>query len=1101
MNKKGAVPVVVWVVLAIAALFIANEVGFFSVMDPTDVGDIPSVLQSPYVNKWYYGNIADEGATWECSTNNIVKFRTTDLTYSTTSEIGYSSTAGNNLKAYSYTTKYQTIYNNPCSTAVPNRVATCGTATLLSQIPGGWLTGYDYTELYSCSGISDKLFVCNHFPGGLSEQKAEVRAYTENVNALISTSPVSLDSSKEVLYGIYPVKDAGKYTCKNGDVVLKYCVYNGAEQWASVLQDDCNSLLQCNKEIKTIEGVLTPVMKCAGDYKPLLSVCSSDTSSLHTTNNLGSLTTTLCGIQPTYHFCYSSDCIDCYGSASWCGSDGKSVYTCSNKQVLGPTTCTGTGVYCLESKTGTAAYETTARCTTDINVGTLRCLGAQPQIYTKISDTYYEYQNYGPSCLTSCNAGKCVNETKGDNVCDTSGETYCDSVSTELFKCNIRTDGTGNYWSYYSATQPTCLTGGCASETKCLSYYTLGYEYCSKTFPNQREIAVSDTNLLTGGVKLQNVTISGLSVAPCNSFCEVSGIPQKSKCHVIEGCTGISPNLACIDQTVLGTFTKLIQCNEVGDKYVSSTTCNAQNIYSICDPQTLSCFTPPPQCSGTYGCANDGLIYECDQYGYFNTSKIVEDCNGKGCYTLGAPASPTNSQCFDYCNGSSAYACEAGFYSECVLTTSGIIDMDFKQYLLSADKKRCDSGECSAEDSLECAPLYAPGSYYCKSDGLYYAEVNSLNFSSGFIKETFVDGPCPAGCGTSPNNYCDNAKLSMQDTQSGTSKEAIYLTGTLFGDESLKGLSGIDVYAKLDGESQSYSGTADESGIFSIDIGQRVLGTYNATITVPSYNIEKKIKLVVTNSYTIKFPELIAQIIPGGNTTLKFTCADATGGRPDTVIVTTNPSNLTVTAVKDPVENYWNLNILNPQPGIYKVGLSPREGGISLNEWTQDIELVQPAITVSTNMPSSVKLGSQTFDIYVSGPQSDGVSGLMKADSIIVKINGETVSNTEDVSKAGTYTFTYNFVTAGTYTLDVDVTKAGYRYDKPTNGVPFATYASTSGNKEVPSGTIGGSSSSGTSGTSGGTGVGKDYSMFIIVSIIVVVGLILFRKKIKKFLK
>jgi len=124
-----------------------------------------------------------------------VKYRAFDILYPTGSAVGYTATCGNSLVAYGYSTKYAN-YGNNCLNSVNTRVSGCGTATKLLDIPGGWLSGYTGTELYSCSAKPDELYVCNTVGGTNSEI---IRYSTTDSDAnKVDVSMSLIDPAKEV---------------------------------------------------------------------------------------------------------------------------------------------------------------------------------------------------------------------------------------------------------------------------------------------------------------------------------------------------------------------------------------------------------------------------------------------------------------------------------------------------------------------------------------------------------------------------------------------------------------------------------------------------------------------------------------------------------------------------------------------------------------------------------------------------------------------------------------------------------------------------------------------------------------------------------------
>ena len=144
--------------------------------------------------------LADCEAT--TSTGSVV-FRTTDLSYLLGSAITYSSSCGNVLTPYGYAASFSTYYGN-CQATIASRYSTCGTATKVMNIPGGWVQGSAGAELWSCSGTSNVIVCDTTCVSSVScivnEDKSAIKTYSlsDSDATKVATISTSLDVTKEV---------------------------------------------------------------------------------------------------------------------------------------------------------------------------------------------------------------------------------------------------------------------------------------------------------------------------------------------------------------------------------------------------------------------------------------------------------------------------------------------------------------------------------------------------------------------------------------------------------------------------------------------------------------------------------------------------------------------------------------------------------------------------------------------------------------------------------------------------------------------------------------------------------------------------------------
>jgi hypothetical protein len=710
-NKKAEMNTLLLLFLIVTSIIVANKVGLFSTFMPTtpDTGKL-----SPYINLWYYDIAVQQGTTWECAEQETVIFRTNAILsdgetfsdYKSGTWVALDIDGDNQLEGLGY--------SSTGSTAI-----TCTQYPKLLSTSSGLYVGLrDIDTIYICQGTSSlaKYYKIDDSNACLDENTC--------------LSEISLESYKslgqEVSGGISSIKDAGKFTCENNNVVKKFCNYKGATPYPSDILNSCQ--IPCLYLAgQTVDGGVTAdIVKCGGDYKPNINVCSSDSTKLYTTNSAGTLSSTICGLNG-YNVCSNGACVNCKEGTSWC--NGNTPMDCTGGQAISRGACTGLSTCAV---TGSSP-DTLATCNPNYPISTERCNLKQPQTFDGSTNTFI---NKGGECRNDCvlNNGiaECTHEC-------TQNQYNCDDTTATLYKCEI--NSLGNKWIFLNgeSINSQCLSGSCVSDSACAPKYNLGWEYCGGTTGKQRQKAITDSsgNLLSGGTTKEN-----LPYAECNIACiEDNGNPQRTTCQPLSQCVNNFNKNVCKTTLIVGT------CNSVGDAFTNEQNCQATNPRGFCNGNSIPAFCDikAAECAGNYGCSiNEGKIYACDSNGYFTLSNVLEICNNLGC-NIGIDTIPSsiNSQCNDRCT-SSGYGCSNGKLFTC--TNSNVNDIDGIQKIKSTEQS-CTTGTC--KDSSSCNPIKSLGTY-CNNNILKQIVEDDSKLIDGKVREDTL-ATCNIGCDTQSN--------------------------------------------------------------------------------------------------------------------------------------------------------------------------------------------------------------------------------------------------------------------------------------------------------------------------------------------------------------
>ena len=322
------------------------------------------------------------------------------------------------------------------------------------------------------------------------------------------------------------------------------------------------------------------------------------------------------------------------------------------------------------------------------------------------------------------------------------------------------------------------------------------------------------------------------------------------------------------------------------------------------------------------------------------------------------------------------------------------------------------------------APTYcSDGTGYCK-----YCELNLYNCDAktqyqcadpktGSRKN---EQNCEVGCLYlgSGNTLCDQLSASVSQQQFFFPTEQVAIKGSLKGSESRNAVI-TDYEATITNPPETVKGSTNNLGELSASFGIRPLGTYDVVVTFPSYGKTYSIKAEVTNNFVISlFGE---QVVLSGNA-VPLQAKDSTGAVPDDLVTSKTPEGVQVTLSKTAVLGRWEMR-LTGTVGIYQIGLKPIKNGILLNEQFVTVEVRQPQLEITSNIPSALVKGSQQYEVTILSNAVPTEPDLVKA-TVSYGTNSDTVS----LSKlgGGRYLFLYNFVQDTTYTVNIEATKIGH---------------------------------------------------------------------------
>jgi hypothetical protein len=282
MNKKGAVPIIVWVIIAVVGLLLAKEAGLFTLYAPytPTYQNLPPGASS-LINNYFYDAVTG-GTNWPCVIKEDVFFRTNANMVQNTG-----SSDPSNYKNASYWIALD-VNNDGILEKFGWRywrsdvsINLCSGGQLNINTPDGYKIEYDASPYGDLSILAND---CHYY--------AEFRLnYGSAANAVIDNTPVEPYHSegKEVTSNPYPVKDSGTYTCSGGNIVSKYC----GDFPGNTLVETCPAGQQCTF-IQSMEvgGIPTNIVKC-GDatqkFKPSVSICYKDGTSeyVYSTSSTG----------------------------------------------------------------------------------------------------------------------------------------------------------------------------------------------------------------------------------------------------------------------------------------------------------------------------------------------------------------------------------------------------------------------------------------------------------------------------------------------------------------------------------------------------------------------------------------------------------------------------------------------------------------------------------------------------------------------------------------------------------------------------------------------------------------------------------------------
>jgi len=706
-----------------------------------------------------------------------------------------------------------------------------------------------------------------------------------------------------------------------------------------------------------------------------------------------------------------------------------------------------------------------------------------------------------------CSSGYCTTDNSKCLPAHSIGDKYCSDgdVYTGISSGNNYDLFGGVSGDLFKTCSNGCLNGECILATGCSGH--LGQDICSDGFTKKTCSSDGQTytftqncgDLGTGGFCNSTTKQCQLPPAACTgtSFC-ANGLNIKQcnlgvignilySCNNLGCTTDSNGNPKCIDGcTIEDSFScqsgNSYKCTEVTDGSNQlllnlSQTCGSRG----CNALTGICTT---ECTPNINkCASDNYIHSCNSDSTLGS--IIDTCNGKGCSTntnscnnictsIGFRCSNSNSiEC--YRNETNAQLLErttacgingCGSDGRCnalgqpnshVCISQDLYETDSNGYAESNPIKTCNTElkrnglqpKCLSStdliDYIDCVVCDFNGQYICLNKNYYRC--------GDIYQGTAISGSsvnCEVGCSTNGNNFCDNLDTIISETQNFVLGEGVKVTGTLQGSQTGNGVIATNIKGTLTGSGQNKEVTASSSssGIFDLNFGEIPLGNYNVVIEITEYNKTFNIVAKVSNDYKIEKAESVALIkYPGINPSINLKITGGDGIPQDIIILGSYSGIRNVDISYSSVVGKWILTV-DGDPGIYHINVSAVEKVTNAQQDPQDlvIEIRNPTLAITSNLPVSAKPGKQEIQVKVSGPTSkDQPSAGLVPDTITATINNQNVELKNQGS--GSYIIEQTFTDLGTYTLQVDAVKAGY--DAPDTFSKSITISS-SGKETTP---------------------------------------------------
>ena len=1096
LNKKGEATILIWVALALIALFVANEVGLFSVFPKLtpQVGQ-PSGTDS-LVNPVYYEAITesypcvldgfsyvqDEGS-FICIGGDVYK------TYCQSPQVIVPT--GNRICGYTTDCRRSTRIMESCRTPYgkdcgpemrtvsasnfqPELVQECSEnqqCTYFEQ----WNTPDGFYPAIKCGDLSDKY---------LPDKKMCVG------NILYETNSEGS--------GITPTQCG--FTCSNNACIE--------------CQDGSRRCAQNPGATTDVEICLggqwialdPPEGECIGDEQCVLGQCTSEFVGGEMRCN---------GLQPQL---YTSD-------KNWI-NDGESC-----------------DLECIENS------PTDVSCRNECDSAGFICAGGFLQECTTV-DRDNELNNIG-----TCISGACSTDSQcaaaheiGDKYCVgddifiaiSSGDEFdlFGGVSGRLFEACANSCQPSGTNDAICTKAPSCE--GNEGLSICTDQFTRkecsldGQSYTEEEFcPDTFEDGFCSVNNGIGVCEAPNPECAGTEI--CTEAGVIRECNNGQTGSLVTNCNGLgcsvdsNGNPQCIDECAVED---IFECRE-GDSYkcVEDTLAKGQLVLEFdtecgnrgCNPNNGLCAS---ECTGLQECVS-GAIYQCNNG---EIGDIIDQCNSAGCDT-------NQDICLNECSAINTYQCVAGdsvlcFKNEtngqnlertiecgsegCSTQTGQCVGREPNSFacvgeaLHSTDENGFLSDNplkiCSSEpDRMGLTPYCSNGFSDCKvceENDYICGEKELYQCADPFTGDKKNVQSCEAGCVKNGDSYlCDQLVEVVKGTQNFFADEDVLITLSLEGSKSERGIK-TPYKATITGPgvSKSDSGISDNSGAININFGTNPVGEYSVVVTLDDFQREILITSKVTNDYRVKLiGDQVIQDIPGAETVVNVEALDKDGGAPDNVIVTNSPGELTVVSIPSGKFGEWVLE-LEGEPGVYDIALKPIKNQVELEEQFISVEVRRPKLEISTNIDDTLKPGESVFDINVVGPQlSDGT---IKTKGITPDNIKATISRSpaQDLplldAGSGSYTVEYDFLEEGTYTINVEVSKDGYESDIFSKQVQV----SVSGQVTPPSSSTPASSTPTSTTTSPDTGTGatsqlKDNPALIIIILVILYFLIAGRKK------